>query len=158
MKSVFISFSGSVPRFKSIVILRPDLSVSSLMSLMSRSLPVLLSSIIFSIIASLVVVGGISVIFQVLSTAKSIRPPIWLIVLSRFAHGIISALLTVFAENLWPRSLSTGFYNVQPQGPIFYQTPLAGLSLIFLFVVLVAFCRKTKSSSPNHNLISINPR
>lgn len=102
--------------------------------------------------------GGISVIFQVLSTAKSIRPPIWLIVLSRFAHGIISAFLTVLAENLWPRSLSTGFYNVQPQGPIFYQTPLAGLSLIFLFVVLVAFCRKTKSSSPNHNLISINPR
>ncbi len=100
-------------------------------------------------IAFLLGFGGISVIFQVLSTAKTIRPPLWLIFSSRILHGVISALITVFAEKVFPRSLTTGVFNVQPQAPVFYQTPLAGLSLIFLFIITAAFFQNTKDGILN---------
>ena len=54
--------SGSAPLFRSMVILRPDLSVSSRMSLISFREPALAFSMIFSMMTSEVVVGGISVI------------------------------------------------------------------------------------------------
>ena len=59
-----MSLSGSVPLFKSMVILRPLLSVSSRISLISLIAPALTLSITFSIIDSLVAVEviGISVI------------------------------------------------------------------------------------------------
>ena len=56
-----ISFSGSVPRLRSMAILRPERSVSSRTSAISRTLPVLTSSAILSMMASIVVVYGISV-------------------------------------------------------------------------------------------------
>ena len=56
-----MSLSGSVPRFTSIVILRPLLSVSSRMSAISLSWPALAFSMILSMMASDTVVGGISV-------------------------------------------------------------------------------------------------
>jgi len=62
LKRRFISFSGSTPRLRSSVILRPPKSVSSRISEISRSLEVFTSSITLSIIASTVAVGGISVI------------------------------------------------------------------------------------------------
>ncbi len=55
LNSLAISFSGSVPRFKSMVSFRPDRSVSSRMSAISFSLPVLSSSDTLSRMASLVV-------------------------------------------------------------------------------------------------------
>ena len=63
-KSFCMSLSGSVPLFKSMVILRPLLSVSSRISLISLIAPALTLSITFSIIDSLVAVEviGISVI------------------------------------------------------------------------------------------------
>ena len=61
LNSFFITASLSCPRFKSIVILRPDKSDSSRTSEISFSLPSFTCSTILSIIASIVVVGGISV-------------------------------------------------------------------------------------------------
>ena len=54
--SFCMSLSGSVPRFKSIVSLRPERSVSSRISEISLTLPALMSSATLSMIASLVVV------------------------------------------------------------------------------------------------------
>ena len=55
-KSLAISFSGSTPRLRSMASFRPERSVSSRMSLISRSFPVLMSSATLSIMASVVVV------------------------------------------------------------------------------------------------------
>ena len=55
-KSFCISLSGSTPRFKSIVSFRPERSVSSRISAISRILPDLISSATLSITASVVVV------------------------------------------------------------------------------------------------------
>ena len=54
-KSLAITFSGSVPRFRSMVSFRPDRSVSSRMSAISFSLPALSSSETLSKMASEVV-------------------------------------------------------------------------------------------------------
>ena len=56
-----ISLSGSWPRFKSIVSFKPFRSVSSRISEISRILPSLTNSVILSMMASTVVVGGICV-------------------------------------------------------------------------------------------------
>ena len=56
LKSFCISLSGSAPRFKSIVSLRPERSVSSRMSEISLTLPALMSSATLSMMASVVVV------------------------------------------------------------------------------------------------------
>ena len=53
--SLDMSLSGSVPRFKSMVSFRPDRSLSSRTSEISRVLPVFTSSMIFSLMASMVV-------------------------------------------------------------------------------------------------------
>ena len=55
-----MSFSGSTPRFKSMVSLRPERSVSSRMSAISRIFPALVSSATLSRMASVEVVYGIS--------------------------------------------------------------------------------------------------
>ena len=55
-KSLAISLSGSVPRLRSMVILRPFRSVSSRMSAISRILPPFTSSATLSMMASTVVV------------------------------------------------------------------------------------------------------
>ncbi len=62
LKRRHISFSGSLPLLRSMVIFRPSSPVSSRTSDISRILPCFARSIIFSTIASTVVVGGISVI------------------------------------------------------------------------------------------------
>ena len=59
-KSFCMSFSGSTSRLTSMASLRPLRSVSSRMSLISRSLPALTSSATLSMIASTVVLYGIS--------------------------------------------------------------------------------------------------
>ena len=59
--SFCISLSGSTPRFRSMVSLRPERSVSSRMSEISRTFPAFTSSTVLSMMASTVVVGGISV-------------------------------------------------------------------------------------------------
>ena len=53
--------SGSVPRFKSMVIFKPSMPVSSRMSAISLSLPCFTRSMTRSTITSMVVVGGICV-------------------------------------------------------------------------------------------------
>ena len=55
-KSFCMSLSGSTPRLRSIVSFRPDRSVSSRMSEISRILPALMSSETLSMMASVVVV------------------------------------------------------------------------------------------------------
>ena len=61
-KSFLIRLSGFEPRLRSIVIFSPSRPVSSLTSEISLILPSLTSAAIFSIITSLVVVGGIFLI------------------------------------------------------------------------------------------------
>ena len=58
--SFAMSLSGSVPRLRSIVSFRPERSVSSRMSLISRTLPLFKSSATLSMICSAVVEYGIS--------------------------------------------------------------------------------------------------
>ena len=55
LKSLAMSLSGSTPRFRSMVSFRPERSVSSRISLTSRSLPPLMSSAALSRMASVVV-------------------------------------------------------------------------------------------------------
>ena len=60
LKSFCMSFSGSVPRLRSMASFRPLRSVSSRMSAISRSLPAFTSSATLSMMASTVVEYGIS--------------------------------------------------------------------------------------------------
>ena len=60
LKSFCMSFSGSAPRFRSIVNFRPFRSVSSRMSAISRIFPALISSATLSMMISVAVVYGIS--------------------------------------------------------------------------------------------------
>ena len=60
LKSLAISCSGSVPRLTSMAMRRPERSVSSRMSAISRTLPSLESLMMRSMITSVLVVYGIS--------------------------------------------------------------------------------------------------
>ena len=59
LKSFCISLSGSVPRFRSMVIFKPSKPVSSRISATSLTFPCFTRSMTRSTITSMVVVGGI---------------------------------------------------------------------------------------------------
>ena len=131
------------------MILRPDLSVSSRISLISRTEPDLYFSMILSMIASAVVVGGISVIFQVVSAAKDLKPLLCTVVLSRLLHGTLSAGLIFLFEVISPRTLSTGAFQITKTAAL-HTNPIASASLLLLCVVLICFTKTALGKAVKH--------
>ncbi len=83
--------------------------------------------------------GGISVIFQVISSAESLRPKFTILLLSRLLHGGLSYALTIIFEIFLPRDLMTGTFNIQPDTATVHTSPFAALSLILLCIVMLFF-------------------
>ncbi len=96
-------------------------------------------------VAFLLGFGGVSVIFQVRAAARHVAPPLWLIVLSRLLHGTISAGIILLWEIIWPRSVSTGSFNVAGSAAV-HTNPLAAVALLLLCAVLLYF---THSVTPS---------
>ncbi len=96
--------------------------------------------------------GGISVIFQVISSAESLRPKFTILLLSRLLHGGLSYVLAMIFETVLPRDLMTGSFNIQPDTATVHTSPLAALSLILLCIVMLFFWGSVKEKVSNISL------
>lgn len=94
-----------------------------------------------STVAFLLGFGGVSVIFQVMSAAKSIRPPLGLVVGSRVLHGGLSAGIIALLEIVLPRSVLTGSFNAAVE-PAVHTSPIAATALVMLCIVLICFTHR----------------
>ncbi len=101
-------------------------------------------------VAFLLGFGGISVIFQVLSSAKCVRPPISLIVVSRVLHGAVSAGIILLLEIISPRTLSAGSFGIGGT-PAVYTSPFAAVALLVLCVALLVFTSNTVKRLKNNS-------
>ena len=102
--------------------------------------------------AFLLGLGGISVIFQVISSAESLRPKFTILLLSRLLHGGLSYVLAVIFEAVLPRDLMTGTFNIQPDTATVHTSPFATLSLLLLLIVMLFFLGNTKNNRDTINL------
>lgn len=88
--------------------------------------------------------GGISVLCQVTSAAKALRPSFLKLLFSRLIHGSLSAAVIYVLEKLFPRYLATvSFGNPVSKGSI-TTSPIASIALIFLSIVLICFVGRKK--------------
>ncbi len=94
--------------------------------------------------------GGISVIFQVISSAENLRPKFTILLLSRLLHGGLSYVLAVILEIFFPRDLMTGTFNIQPDTAAVHTSPFAALSLILLCIVMLFFLGSVKTKYELH--------
>lgn len=94
--------------------------------------------------------GGISVIFQVISSAESLRPQITILLLSRLLHGGLSYALAKIFDFFLPRDLMTGTFNVQPATATVHTSPFATLSLLLLLIVMLFFLGSVKKKYELH--------
>lgn len=89
--------------------------------------------------------GGISVIFQVISSAASLKPKLTVVLCSRLCHGGLSYISAVIFEALFPRNLAAGSFNLQPDNAALHTSPAAALSLILLLIVILWFLGNTSN-------------
>ncbi len=99
-------------------------------------------------VAFLLGFGGISVIFQVISAAKDLKPPLLLVVVSRVLHGTLSAGLILLFEVISPRTLSTGAFQITKNAAL-HTSPIASAGLLFLCVVLISFTKTALGKKAN---------
>lgn len=85
--------------------------------------------------------GGISVLFQVTSAARSLRPSAALLLLSRVIHGTLSWVIVSIAERAFPRSLETVSAGAPVLGGALHTSPPAAAALILLSVVLIIYTK-----------------
>ncbi len=88
--------------------------------------------------------GGVSVIFQVMFSAKTIKPEIGLIVASRIAHGSLSAMIITFINNIFPLTVETASFNTASAKMSNNSLP-AAVAMLILCVTVLSFwerCRK----------------
>lgn len=88
--------------------------------------------------------SGISVIFQVIATAKSFKPNPLRILLLRVWHGAFSAFIIFILEKLYPRNIETVLLGKPASGAMLYGSPVAAIALMFLGIVLICSTGKTK--------------
>lgn len=81
--------------------------------------------------------GGVSVIFQVVSAARDVRPPLKAVVFGRLAHGALAAGLIYCAEKLFPRSIETGNFGGFSVNAAGSSGPLAAVAMVILAAVLL---------------------
>lgn len=92
--------------------------------------------------AALLGFSGVCVHFQVLSAAGEARPPVGLFLLSRLAHGGLSALLTWLFLRLLPLNIPVLSLGLTPQGVGNAASLPAALSLLFMCVVFLFSLRQ----------------
>ena len=100
-------------------------------------------------VAFLLGFGGISVIFQVVSAAKDLKPLLCTVVLSRLLHGTLSAGLIFLFEVISPRTLSTGAFQITKTAAL-HTNPIASASLLLLCVVLICFTKTALGKAVKH--------
>lgn len=96
--------------------------------------------------------GGISVIFQVISSAENLRPKLTILLLFRLLHGGLSLVIAMIFEVVLPRDLMTGSFNIQPDTATVHTNPFATLSLLLLLIVMLFFLGNTKNNRDTINL------
>jgi hypothetical protein len=99
------------------------------------------------LIAFLLGFGGLSVIFQIMTQAKDIKPRFLSILASRILHGTTSAVLVYLFELIWPRTLET--LSTGRPAICFSVTsnPAASVALVFLSITLIFFVGSTKQKT-----------
>ena len=89
--------------------------------------------------------GGISVLFQVISSAGELRPSALPLLLSRIVHGTLSFTVIKLTEHFFPRSVETVSAGTPVAGGAVHTSPAACAALIFLSFVLIFYTRSAKS-------------
>lgn len=93
--------------------------------------------------AFLLAFGGISVIFQIATSAENIRPRLSVLTASRLVSGLIASSITVIFERLFPRAIETSTqFGASVKAPI-KASPAAMIALGVLCVVLICFTEQT---------------
>lgn len=95
------------------------------------------------LVAFLLGFGGFSVIFQVMFAAKTIAPKIGLIVASRLAHGILSALVMILLNSLFPISIEAGTFSSATAAVSNNSIP-AAIALLLLCTTVLVFFEKSR--------------
>lgn len=99
------------------------------------------------LIAFLLGFGGFSVIFQVMTQAKDIKPRFLSILASRIIHGTASAVLIYLFELVCPRTLETLSTGQPSISLTVTSNPVASAALIFMSIILIFFVGSTKQKS-----------
>lgn len=94
--------------------------------------------------------GGISVIFQVISSAENLQPKFTILLLFRLLHGGLSFVIAMIFEAVLPRDLMTGTFNIQPDTAAVHTSPFAALSLLLLCIVMLFFLGNVKGKAELH--------
>ncbi len=150
--TVFIVFFAGVGSMLSSLSLYGSETIISLLEVTAGLSKTTRSQLPFA--AFLLGFGGISVIFQVISSAENLKPKFALVLFSRLVHGVISVALIKATEVLFPRNLPAGAFNLQPSSADLNTHPVATLSLILLCTVMLWFLNNTgmqNSRTLNYN-------
>ncbi len=96
-------------------------------------------------VAFLIGFGGLSVVMQVLSAAKDVKPRFIIIIAVKTICGIINVLTTYILLRLFPQSITTiNINNIDFKG--YNSTPLASITLmLFILTTLTFLQRKLKN-------------
>ena len=94
-------------------------------------------------VAFLLGFGGVSVIFQIMFSAKTISPKIGVIIVSRLAHGILSALLITLINTLFPLSIEAGTFN-SANAVISNNSLPAAVAMLILCATMLTFWEKSR--------------
>ncbi len=81
--------------------------------------------------------GGVSVIFQVMSAARDVRPPLKAVIFGRLTHGTLAAGMVYCAEKLIPRSIETGNFGGFSVNAAGSSGPSATVAMVILAAVLL---------------------
>ena len=100
-----------------------------------------------ALIAFLLGFGGISVHFQVLSVAKSIKLRYLPFLFSRILHGLLSAAAVELFELISPRYIDTAV-TPAPQAAL-HGNPLGVLAMLLMGVILTVYTSKKKDAYTN---------
>ncbi len=102
------------------------------------------------LVAFLLGFGGFSVIFQIKAAAGKLKPPLTMLILSRLIHGMISSCIIIVAEQICPRTITTGSFGNSPNNIGLHTSPFAAAALMLLCAVLLVFTQnslKTRNST-----------
>ncbi len=98
------------------------------------------------LVAFLLGFGGVSVIFQVIFSAKTIAPKISMIVVSRLAHGTLSTVIIILINTMFPLSIETGTFS-SASAQISNRSLPAAVSMLILCATVLTFWEKNRRNT-----------
>lgn len=137
--SAFVVAFGGLGGFLSSLEILPPAAVKTARALLEVTVGVgLFGRKQLELIAFLLGFGGISVHFQVLSSAAKLKVPYYRLFLSRTLHGALSAGLIMLMELVSPRVIDTVAGTSHPS-PGIHGSPAAVIALLTMGAVLIGY-------------------